>query len=234
MKKLYAFFFSLILTVSLQGQIISIGEHSSNVTGPPTAVEITNYIAITNTSDMDRLIKVKRNVIQQPANTENWFCWELCFTPWADESPDGLVIAAGETSNDFIGYFGPNGVEGTLIIEYCWFDANDPSIESCATVQFTSEATSSAGAVLNAASMLGAAFPNPAVSQVSFNYDFPANQQAEIVIYDLLGSVVVLQRVQQLAGRFDLDVSSLNAGVYVYAMRANGETIATRKMVIAK
>ncbi|NJO01931.1 MAG: T9SS type A sorting domain-containing protein [Bacteroidia bacterium] len=60
-------------------------------------------------------------------------------------------------------------------------------------------------------------------------------QQAQLLIYDLQGNQIkALNLSQRGEGQISLQAESLNAGMYIYALVADGKVIDEKKMILTK
>lgn len=88
--------------------------------------------------------------------------------------------------------------------------------------------------VVNGLAMLQQNVPNPSVSNTSIGYTLPLNtRSAELVISDKQGRVV--QRVSladKNKGTVNINLSSLTAGTYQYALYVDGKMTAARQMTV--
>lgn len=76
--------------------------------------------------------------------------------------------------------------------------------------------------------------PNPFSNETTIAYELPTNlNTARLVIYDLNGKVISTYNVTG-KGSVKFDTDQLSNGTYIYAVVANGKSIATQKMVIQK
>ena len=73
--------------------------------------------------------------------------------------------------------------------------------------------------------------PNPFEGVTTIEYSVPENTNAELVIYDLNGTAMKAYNVVGV-GSVEFDASTLSSGIYVYALIANGQTLARQKMVV--
>lgn len=81
-----------------------------------------------------------------------------------------------------------------------------------------------------------AAFPNPATNDVSINFGLNQTSKVEIEIYDVTGKMVNSIKLDELeAGNHTskINVSSLNAGVYMYSVKSENAKMFS-KFTIAK
>jgi hypothetical protein len=78
-------------------------------------------------------------------------------------------------------------------------------------------------------------FPNPAVNQLSFEYNFTSNENATAKIMDVAGRTVFVKEFENNSGnqKFDLDINSLNTGTYMLHFIV-GEKTMTNKFNVQK
>ena len=79
-------------------------------------------------------------------------------------------------------------------------------------------------------------FPNPALDVLNINYELTQDAEVAVFIYDITGKEVLnLSKGMLIKGKnsITIDVSSLSAGMYTYAIKAS-ETVLTRKFNIVK
>lgn len=76
--------------------------------------------------------------------------------------------------------------------------------------------------------------PNPFKGITLIDYEIPTTLgKASLIIYDLNGKTMATFNVAD-KGTVEFDASNLSNGTYVYAIVANGQSIATQKMIIQK
>jgi uncharacterized delta-60 repeat protein len=79
-------------------------------------------------------------------------------------------------------------------------------------------------------------YPNPFNPSTNIKFDIPERSQAELTIYNSLGSVIYNRDLGELQPRtydFKIDASSYSSGVYFYKLKA-GSYISTKKMMLVK
>ncbi len=81
---------------------------------------------------------------------------------------------------------------------------------------------------------MGCAYPNPASSNVHFNYELSAGVQASVSVYNLLGQEVLQQDLNALNGQAIFSVADLNEGIYFCNLKVEGRTVKTEKFVVKK
>jgi hypothetical protein len=76
-------------------------------------------------------------------------------------------------------------------------------------------------------------FPNPAFGTVNISYTTPNSQSVELNVFNLLGEVMLSERVVSNSGtnKFMVDTDVLPSGMYVYTV-TNGEETFTKKMTV--
>lgn len=191
-----------------------------------------SHFSITNNSASALDIKVKKTEISVILGSENAFCWGQCFIPEVFVSPDAIAINSGATNTDgFIGDYKPKGFLGSSTIRYTFFDSNN--VNDSVAVYVVYGATPAAIAIKPATIEFSNAFPNPATSVVSFNYDLQSAQGlGELVITDLLGSEIFISTLSNDKGKLTVDVSGFTGGVYFYSLRLDGKSQFTRKLIV--
>jgi hypothetical protein len=78
-------------------------------------------------------------------------------------------------------------------------------------------------------------FPNPANENITINFNSPYTNNLQIKIIDVLGQTVIEKKEETISGSFEkqIDVSNLNAGVYMIMIRA-GEKEFAQKLIIQR
>jgi hypothetical protein len=78
------------------------------------------------------------------------------------------------------------------------------------------------------------AYPNPANSTLSINYEVKESfQDGKIVVYDMLGKVVKNIAISDKQGVAKMNVTDLNPGIYFYSIVVDAKSIATKKIIIS-
>jgi hypothetical protein len=239
MKKfLLLFYFAYMAALLAYSQSLqlsdSTGPIANNATiykyGSPSADEIVSFVFVKNTTTDSISVKVKKVELSTQPGTSNVFCWGLCFDPSIFVSPDPKVIHAGETdSTNFSGHYIPTGVVGISTIRYVFFNTNNLSDTVCVNINFS---TYPQGFNDMPNVTLSNAYPNPANHSVSFNCSTPQNSYAQLIIRNVLGSIIREVDITNNSGKLSLNTSDLADGVYFYSFLVNGKSQVTKKLVI--
>lgn len=197
----------------------------------PSVTEILFELNVQNATANEMNMYCKKNYIEVIENTMNMFCWGMCFGPTTFVSPDPIVLAGGETTGDgvFSGHYMPQGIEGTSIIQYVFYDEANPNDSSYVTVKYVAGFVGINDIVENT---ISEAYPNPAtdVSKIDFNLDY--NNSASIMINDLTGSRVKEITLNGNSGTAVIDVNDLFSGIYFYTIVTDNRAIKTGKLVV--
>jgi hypothetical protein len=164
--------------------------------------------------------------------TQNWFSFGGVEYP-AGVDTSGLVqIPATTIDESFEATYDADGVVGTSQVVYVFQDPTN--LASYAIMMFTYDAagTGISDEIL-ANTEFSAAYPNPAESFVSFDYDIPAGvDKAEIALTNLLGSVVRVSMLEGMNGTARIDLSGLNGGIYFATLKLNDQIATSQKILV--
>lgn len=205
------------------------------VQGYPSDFEIVSHITVKNTSDQDLVVKCRKQEIEVNPGTSNTFCWGLCYAPTVFLSPLTITIPAGDTTQEFSGHYMPQTNAGMTKMCYSFFPVSNPNDSTYFYVNYN--------AVLNVGiydpaleeAFVSNPYPNPASSQVSFDYSLPSGtRQAEINIHNLLGARVKQVFVAGQEGKISFNVQDLNDGIYFYSVKVNNQITETKRLVISR
>lgn len=92
------------------------------------AVQATAHIVVKNTSTSLKEYKVIRRKVGSTGLVDsNYFCWDLCYPTWANQSQGTVSIAPNAVANDFSGYayVRDTSANGQDTIWYTFMNAND-------------------------------------------------------------------------------------------------------------
>jgi len=205
--------------------------------GDPADFEIVFHAVLTNNSDDIDTIKVRRTYIEFLEGPTHYLCWGLCYAPNPDPvfiSPAYVVLGPGEscTVDDFAAHYEINGVIGTSIIEYTFFNQSDEDENITVTVTYKTSPEGIAEQLM-ANGFISEIYPNPATSQVTLDYELtPQVNKASIRLMNLLGAVVKDVDLNKNTSNIQLDVSDLTSGVYFYSVLINNEVYKTKKLIV--
>ncbi len=78
-------------------------------------------------------------------------------------------------------------------------------------------------------------YPNPATNFATCDYLFvKPYKSAKIVVTSITGAIIKAIELKQMSGQYEIDLQSLNAGVYFIELRADDNLISVKKLVVNK
>lgn len=207
--------------------------------GAPEDPVIKKIIYITNNSGDNIHVHVKKEEIDVLYNTMNTFCFQgSCYPPFIFQSPNPMMVEPGVTTgdDDFYGEYHPNGVQGISKIRYTVFNANNPDDSVTVNVHFEAGYVGIESLFANHPDIISKPYPNPASSQISFDIDLPLHAgQAELVVRNLLGALVISYPVNESNGKLILSVHDLSEGFYFYTFYLrNNQALKTGRFVVKR
>lgn len=229
MKTLLSFF-ALTLCVSLAAQNLQLTAPSSTAYGDINESEIVIGVGVKNLTSAEQLVRVTRQLISNPQNFENYFCWNACFDPSVSTSGNKL-IQPGFTANDFSAHLKPQGTVGTASFRYVFYiNGQNDSIPFQATFSVTPVSVEKIDLNSN---FLSDFFPNPANEKVSFNYN-ALGGNAKIVVYNAIGSKVYESVLNPLEKTQSIDTDRFQPGIYFASLEVNGKLTNTKRLIIKR
>jgi hypothetical protein len=219
---------------------IEITDLSSNIvtgttltvdTSDITAVTMDVYLNVTNNTDQDINLYVRRIINSEVASSANSFCFGICYPVTTDTSLNSVLVTPGH-STTFSGDYSPNSNPGTTSITYEFYD--NRTFSSPITAQVTVKyhlSPLSVGSELKSFD-ISSAFPNPASSSTSLGYTLPAGSEGKILVRNLVGNIVRAINLDKPEGKALINTSDLSDGLYFYSVMLNNKVELTRKLII--
>jgi hypothetical protein len=169
--------------------------------------------------------------------TGNEFCWGgYCYDTTFNISQLSETIAQGDTANgigEFTGHYTPYGHLGAAYIKYTFYDQNGPGpTDGWVIVKY--DATPASVQNISNGIRLAAPYPNPANSFATINYSLNNGvQTANLKIFNLLGKCIETYPLSSLQTKTNIDVQSMQSGIYICEMQAQGCQPVYQKMVVS-
>jgi hypothetical protein len=199
--------------------------------------DITHHLDLKNNSSNTITVVCQKTIISIPNNLPVWggasYCFAgNCYSASSTLPSTSAILAPGQEikyiNNDleaFSGYYVPAQIAGTSVVEYCFYDENNPSDETCVIVTYEISATTA----VNDINRISQFYPNPAKENVYFEHYLDAS--AELIIMDILGNQV--RQVQLLEkGKKKVDISDLSQGIYLGSIMSDNQLISTQKIIV--
>lgn len=225
----------MLISGYAKSQSLAIPNGQFSVQGLVTDARLEAHLEIENSNNSDLMVRVScDNSLMTPGH-QTYYCWALCYdTTVCDIDPSTLdpLIVPGRTTdmNSFHSYIYTGGIAGSSTISYTFYDMNNPSDQVSTDITF--DVLTSGIKELSKGS-LSTALPNPANGFTTVNYQVPSLKDGRLVIHNMLGTVVKEYRLSNSQSEMVLYTSDLSSGVYTYSLINNGQTVSTKKLVIA-
>ena len=187
---------------------------------------------IRNNSNQEKTVVVEQDIIDTYENVMVSFCWGQCLVAITNPtvSPEVVIPANTLSSEEFAIHISiPDFETGIVKIVYSIYDVNNPDEK----IRITALAGQSANVAEHNIS-LGKAYPNPASSQVSFDYSNNDGSVINVVVYNLLGQEVKSQLVSGSHGRINIAVDDLQPGVYFCNLLIDNNAVKTEKFIVKR
>ncbi len=224
--------FTVILGILFCGAFAQNLEIVHPVTSTQGSIDSVLYIKmhVKNNSASGTSVYLERSIKTLVSGQLSYFCFGItCYPPNVNISPENISLNAGAEDSSVKTYLDPRGVEGTSVVNYCFYNL-DKTDSACLLLTYGAMAT---GIVNNSHLKFIKVFPNPAVETIklAFNTEKVYNS-SEIQISDLSGRVVYTEAVDTKDGLISVNIETLPAGVYVCNLVGDGVTIARDKIVV--
>jgi hypothetical protein len=188
------------------------------------------------------VVKAFRQLVDVIEGSQNRFCWGgVCYDYDDNVSFLSNYIADGETVGadalvGFTGYYNHLGNTGCSHINYCFYDVDDNTVQTCFEVRYTidSECVVSVADFDNQAIMqLNGA--NPIVDRFSIQYDLSSyDGSSMLVIRSITGSLIKEVQLPGKVGFVMFDANEFASGVYIYSLTNGNRVLASDKLVVSK
>ena len=233
MKQFILFTFTFIV-VGVSAQTLHVEAHENNLSSSDLWSEMVTEIKVENISQSNTVeVKVSKEILVAPANTTNYFCWVNCFLAQTIVSPTQITFAPGDVDEiNFSVHFNPQGVEGVAAIRYCAFDSDNIADSACTIVHFNAVSTD----ILEEENILSFSdfHPNPTSLTTEMNYNLLQGQQAEVLVFDMLGNLVKKHQLFGGNGRLSFTVTDLKAGLYFANIMLNDQLYEMKRLIVSE
>ena len=201
---------------------------------------IVHYLDVTNTSNNTIEVLCQRTIIGTlPAGLPAWGGPSYCFATfcYSSSSPglsQSVDINSGDTlfqyptdADGFVGYYDAEGINTVTDVQYCFYDANNPSDETCVTITYNVTGTLSATNIARETVM--DFYPNPAEEYTTISHKSDENSHLKII--DILGNQVKDIHLSNV-GKEDIYVGDLSKGIYFGNLVNNNKVMAIKKLIV--
>lgn len=225
---------SIVIIDSKSGSDVT----SQAVTVTDADLNITHEIHLStkNTSGANMDVKVKRYETNVLPNTQNFFCWSVCYTPtdagvkpvWTD---NGFVAMVPDSVYEkFKAYYIANGNSGASSFRYVFFDVNNTSDSAFVDIVFDISVGMDENSINRNQFYL---YPNPSNEIVNFEWNNKLNQTDKLEIYSAIGEKIESISMNNPAGKFKLNTADYNSGLYFIILKENGIIKSSKKFLVS-
>lgn len=170
------------------------------------------------------------------AGSENYFCWDICWSSAVNVSGP-MSITAGDTVNYFYGDYKPKTNEGASVVRYRFYDDANSSSYNEVYIKFNAGSCAAIAdcyiGIDEEEVAITSVYPNPATDLITFEYNTNENG-GQIVISDLTGKIVRTMPIGAGATKSTLSLDGFNNGIYFYSFYVNSKQISTHKFIVNK
>jgi hypothetical protein len=180
------------------------------------------------------LVAFKQYVPVPVANSKDWMRFGGDEYAYGTDTTGVIEIPASTTDESFEMFYDADGNEGITQIVYVFQDPNPANAGNYDLywIHFDAKITGISDEIL-ANTTFSNAYPNPAESFVSFNYDIPNEvSTAQIIMTNLLGAVVYEGTLSGNNGTARIDVSNFTEGIYFATLKLENQITTTQKVLV--
>ena len=200
---------------------------------PNTQIE--HHLDVKNISGDSITIKCQKTNLNIPLGAESYYCFAgNCYSASstnpsssADLLPGQQISFANSDADAHSGYYDAYGTSGVAEVEYCFYDVNNPTDETCAIITYDCTSTTAIND-FNELTEISDFYPNPANGFTHFTFN---GTKAQLKIIDILGNEVKQVNLQEKGEKY-IDISDLSKGLYFGNLISNNEVLEIKKLII--
>ena len=233
----------IILFILVLGQISFAVAQSLVVTGDTYFTgnlidQIVNHLDVKNTSANTITVECQKTNLTLPlggAGAASYYCFAgNCYSASstipsssADLLPGQQFSFANSDADAHSGYYDTYGAAGIAEVQYCFYDVNNPSDQTCVTITY--ECSSATGVNdFNELTKISEFYPNPANGLTYFTFN---GTKAQLKIIDILGNEIKVLQLEQ-PGVKKIDLTDMSKGVYFGKLVINNKITTIKKLIV--
>ena len=170
--------------------------------------------------------QIRKEVLFMEGEGDMMFCIGDCYTGNLSQPQSmaaGQIVSASDQMAFHTIY---SGSSDPAMVKYTFFLTNNENDKTSLYIVYGSGSSVKPVDLVKSLN----AYPNPAVRVVTIDYVAPT-ANAYLVIKNLTGREVYRVAVSQ-SGKRQVDISSFNAGVYLYGIESDGKMLCTKKLLV--
>jgi len=231
----------IILFILVLGQISFAVAQSLTVTGGTSftgdlVTQISNHLDIKNTSANTITVKCQKTNLTLPLGGESFYCFAgNCYSASSTSPSSSAVLAPGQqisfANSDAAahsGYYDAYGASGIAEVQYCFYDVNNPTDETCVTITYDCSTITTGINNFTELSEISNFYPNPANGLTHFTFN---GTKAQLKIIDILGNEVKILPLEE-PGIKRIDLTDMSKGIYFGRLVVNNQVTTIKKLIV--
>ena len=232
-KALLTIFFSIFLFLAfVNSQSLTVTNFQPVIYGLSTDPFIGADATVNNISNSDKNVMCERIANNLASSHKSSFCWDVCYGPNTSICDTPLFVSANNFTQAFKGDLFPYGTTGTSIVDYKFFDEQNPSDFTTISIMYIIGATAINELTQNI--QITPPYPNPAVVFTYIGYtNNNEKDNVKIQILDLLGKIYFTKILENKSGLLTIQTDNLQNGIYFVRSIANEIPTSTSKLIVS-
>ena len=197
--------------------------------------QITNHLDIKNTSDTTITVQCQKTNLTLPSGAASYYCFAgTCYSPTATNASNSSVLLPGQQisfansdTDAHSGYYDAYGASGIAEVQYCFYDVNNPSDQTCVTITYDCTTTTGINDFTEITE-ISDFYPNPANGLTHFTFN---GTKAQLKIIDILGNEVKVLQLEQ-PGIKKIDLTDMSKGIYFGKLVINNKVTTIKKLIV--
>ena len=199
--------------------------------------QISHHLDIKNTSANSITVRCQKTNLILPGAAESFYCFASnCYSASSTSPSSSAVIAAGQQisfdnsppdADAYSGYYNAYGSSGIAEVQYCFYDENNPSDETCVTITYDCSSATGINDFTELTKM-SEFYPNPANGLTNFTFN---GTKAQLKIIDILGNEVKVLQLEE-PGIKTIDLTDMSKGIYFGKLVINNKVATIKKLIV--
>ena len=232
----------IILFILVLGQMSFAVAQSLVVTGGTffagdDSTQISHHLDIKNTSTNTITVKCQKTNLILPLGgpAASFYCFAgACYSASSTNPSSATVLTAGQqisfANSDAAahsGYYDAYGASGIAEVQYCFYDVNNPTDETCVTITYDCSTTTGINNFTEL-SEISNFYPNPANGLTHFTFN---GTKAQLKIIDILGNEIKVLQLEE-PGIKKIDLTDMSKGIYFGKLVINNKVTTIKKLIV--
>jgi len=197
----------------------------------PDSLNLCDTVTVTNNTNTIFNVICRNSASQMTVGHSKWFCFGIyCYSP-SDTVSSYSVQIKPTNSAELKAYAASSHIIGTDDVLYHFYDQQGLSDTLSFAVHYDFS-LSGVSDLKKPNYVLGGASPNPANNVTAITYQYSSTKDARLVFYNLLGSPLKEIKLQNNNGVSLIEASQFASGVYIYSLIIDGNSVASKKLVV--